>query len=131
LFPGNLHLNIVSPEFSDKVLDTIEPYVYEFTGEQKGSGKLLIPFFPSSFIKTIPLSCLCLLPAQLCVPFLSSFYFLLPPSLTLLLEQKAGQRFRGRKLAKRNETDSLSPTQRKHQCRARNWSHEDQLTAFF
>eukprot|EP01127_Copromyxa_protea_P009800 TRINITY_DN2333_c0_g2_i1.p1 TRINITY_DN2333_c0_g2~~TRINITY_DN2333_c0_g2_i1.p1 ORF type:complete len:495 (-),score=137.86 TRINITY_DN2333_c0_g2_i1:61-1545(-) len=34
---GNLHLNIVAPEFSDKVLNTIEPYVYEFTAEHRGS----------------------------------------------------------------------------------------------
>eukprot|EP01126_Amoeba_proteus_P035790 TRINITY_DN3619_c0_g1_i1.p1 TRINITY_DN3619_c0_g1~~TRINITY_DN3619_c0_g1_i1.p1 ORF type:complete len:555 (+),score=113.36 TRINITY_DN3619_c0_g1_i1:113-1777(+) len=34
---GNLHLNIVNPEFSDVVLNIIEPFVYEFAAQHRGS----------------------------------------------------------------------------------------------
>jgi len=34
---GNLHLNISAPEYSDDVLDRIEPFVYEWTSERRGS----------------------------------------------------------------------------------------------
>ena len=29
---GNLHLNIMTPDHSDEVLNEIEPYVFEWTG---------------------------------------------------------------------------------------------------
>uniref|UniRef100_A0A8C9JSK3 D-2-hydroxyglutarate dehydrogenase, mitochondrial n=1 Tax=Panthera tigris altaica TaxID=74533 RepID=A0A8C9JSK3_PANTA len=34
---GNLHLNVTSEAFSPSVLGTLEPYVYEWTAEQRGS----------------------------------------------------------------------------------------------
>ncbi|KAG8080945.1 hypothetical protein GUJ93_ZPchr0007g5403 [Zizania palustris] len=34
---GNLHLNIVSNKYSDKILAQIEPFVYEWTSNQRGS----------------------------------------------------------------------------------------------
>ncbi|KAK0603564.1 hypothetical protein LWI29_006294 [Acer saccharum] len=34
---GNLHLNISAPQYDDKILAQIEPYVYEWTSEHKGS----------------------------------------------------------------------------------------------
>ena len=34
---GNMHLNITSPEYSQEVMDKIEPYLYEFTSQHKGS----------------------------------------------------------------------------------------------
>ncbi|TXG59732.1 hypothetical protein EZV62_014305 [Acer yangbiense] len=34
---SNLHLNISAPQYDDKILAQIEPYVYEWTSEHKGS----------------------------------------------------------------------------------------------
>ncbi|KAK4262111.1 hypothetical protein QN277_027712 [Acacia crassicarpa] len=34
---GNLHLNISAPQYDDKVLSQIEPYVYEWTSKHRGS----------------------------------------------------------------------------------------------
>jgi len=34
---GNMHLNITTPEYSQDVMDKIEPYLYEFTSKHKGS----------------------------------------------------------------------------------------------
>ncbi|KAF0908906.1 hypothetical protein E2562_030205 [Oryza meyeriana var. granulata] len=34
---GNLHLNILSTKYSDKILAQIEPFVYEWTSKQRGS----------------------------------------------------------------------------------------------
>uniref|UniRef100_A0A0E0LI02 Probable D-2-hydroxyglutarate dehydrogenase, mitochondrial n=1 Tax=Oryza punctata TaxID=4537 RepID=A0A0E0LI02_ORYPU len=34
---GNLHLNILSTKYSDKMLAQIEPFVYEWTSKQRGS----------------------------------------------------------------------------------------------
>lgn len=34
---GNLHLNVTSKEYDAKVLDKIEPFIYEFTAKHKGS----------------------------------------------------------------------------------------------
>lgn len=34
---GNLHLNVVSEQYSDRVLGMIEPYVYEWTSANSGS----------------------------------------------------------------------------------------------
>ncbi|KAI9109633.1 hypothetical protein K1719_019263 [Acacia pycnantha] len=34
---GNLHLNISAPQYDDKILSQIEPYVYEWTSKHKGS----------------------------------------------------------------------------------------------
>lgn len=37
LMPGNLHLNITSKDFDPKILAAIEPHVYEFTANVRGS----------------------------------------------------------------------------------------------
>jgi len=34
---GNMHLNITTPEYSQQVMDQIEPYLYEFTSQHRGS----------------------------------------------------------------------------------------------
>lgn len=34
---GNLHLNVSAPEYDDKILEQIEPYVYEWTSKHRGS----------------------------------------------------------------------------------------------
>eukprot|EP01018_Ginkgo_biloba_P020945 Gb_12081 [translate_table: standard] len=34
---GNLHLNISAPKYDDKLLEQIEPFVYEWTAKHKGS----------------------------------------------------------------------------------------------
>ncbi|KAF7828918.1 D-2-hydroxyglutarate dehydrogenase, mitochondrial [Senna tora] len=34
---GNLHLNISAPQYDDKILSQIEPYVYEWTSKHRGS----------------------------------------------------------------------------------------------
>ncbi|XP_078180819.1 FAD-linked oxidases family protein [Carex rostrata] len=34
---GNLHLNIMTPEYTDNILTKIEPFVYEWTSAQRGS----------------------------------------------------------------------------------------------
>ncbi|CAM6105082.1 unnamed protein product [Calypogeia fissa] len=34
---GNLHLNIFAPKYDDKILEQLEPYVYEWTASVKGS----------------------------------------------------------------------------------------------
>ncbi|XP_006658345.1 probable D-2-hydroxyglutarate dehydrogenase, mitochondrial [Oryza brachyantha] len=34
---GNLHLNILSAKYSDRMLERIEPFVYEWTSKQRGS----------------------------------------------------------------------------------------------
>ena len=34
---GNMHLNITSKAYSHQVMDKIEPFLYEWTSEQKGS----------------------------------------------------------------------------------------------
>ncbi|XP_015889880.2 D-2-hydroxyglutarate dehydrogenase, mitochondrial isoform X2 [Ziziphus jujuba] len=34
---GNLHLNISTPQYEDKILAQIEPYVYEWTSKHRGS----------------------------------------------------------------------------------------------
>lgn len=34
---GNLHLNVSTTEQNDKIASAIEPYVYEWTGKNKGS----------------------------------------------------------------------------------------------
>ena len=43
---GNLHLNVSVPEYNKEILGCIEPFVYEYTAQHKGSisaehGKLL------------------------------------------------------------------------------------------
>lgn len=45
---GNLHLNVSVPEFDDRVHRQIEPFIYEFTSQHRGSisaehGSLLLP----------------------------------------------------------------------------------------
>merc|ERR1711991_907981 len=34
---GNIHLNVVTPEFSSYYESMLEPFVYEYTSEHKGS----------------------------------------------------------------------------------------------
>lgn len=34
---GNLHLNISAPKYDDKLLEQIEPFVYEWTARHRGS----------------------------------------------------------------------------------------------
>lgn len=34
---GNMHLNITSPKYDDKLMKAIEPYLYEWTSKFKGS----------------------------------------------------------------------------------------------
>ncbi|XP_076451706.1 D-2-hydroxyglutarate dehydrogenase, mitochondrial-like isoform X2 [Babylonia areolata] len=34
---GNLHLNVTSPQYDQKVMDLIEPYIYDWVAGQKGS----------------------------------------------------------------------------------------------
>ena len=34
---GNMHLNITSRHYNQEVMDKIEPYLYQWTSEQKGS----------------------------------------------------------------------------------------------
>ena len=34
---GNMHLNITSRQYNQEVMDKIEPYLYQWTSEQKGS----------------------------------------------------------------------------------------------
>lgn len=34
---GNMHLNITSPKYDDKLMKTIEPFLYEWTSKYKGS----------------------------------------------------------------------------------------------
>ena len=34
---GNMHLNITSKAYSHQVMDKIEPFLYEWTSQQKGS----------------------------------------------------------------------------------------------
>lgn len=34
---GNLHLNFTTPEYSEEVLNAIEPYVYQWTAKHRGS----------------------------------------------------------------------------------------------
>ena len=34
---GNLHLNVSLPEYSEEVLQMIEPFVYEYTAKHRGS----------------------------------------------------------------------------------------------
>ena len=34
---GNMHLNITTKEYDDKVMNLIEPFLYEWTSQQKGS----------------------------------------------------------------------------------------------
>jgi len=34
---GNMHLNVTSPQYSQEVMDKIEPYLYEFTSQHRGS----------------------------------------------------------------------------------------------
>jgi len=34
---GNMHLNITTPQYSQEVMDKIEPYLYEFTSQHRGS----------------------------------------------------------------------------------------------
>ena len=34
---GNMHLNITTKEYDDKVMNLIEPFLYEWTSKQKGS----------------------------------------------------------------------------------------------
>jgi D-2-hydroxyglutarate dehydrogenase len=34
---ANLHLNIHAPEYTDKTTNLVEPFVYEYTSQHKGS----------------------------------------------------------------------------------------------
>ncbi|KAK7469895.1 hypothetical protein BaRGS_00036115, partial [Batillaria attramentaria] len=34
---GNLHLNVTSPEYSQRTMDLIEPFIYDWVSKQKGS----------------------------------------------------------------------------------------------
>lgn len=34
---GNLHLNLTSPEYSSEVMKKIEPFIYDWVADQKGS----------------------------------------------------------------------------------------------
>ncbi|KAK7473304.1 hypothetical protein BaRGS_00035436 [Batillaria attramentaria] len=34
---GNLHLNVTSPEYSQRTMDLIEPFIYDWVAKQKGS----------------------------------------------------------------------------------------------
>ncbi len=35
--PGNLHFNVTTPEYSREVHQMIEPFIYEYVSEQRGS----------------------------------------------------------------------------------------------
>ena len=37
LFSGNLHLNVTSPEYDQKVMDQIEPFIYDWVAKYRGS----------------------------------------------------------------------------------------------
>ena len=42
---GNMHLNITTPQYSQEVMDKIEPYLYEFTSQHRSAIKIFIKIF--------------------------------------------------------------------------------------
>ena len=47
---GNMHLNITSRQYNQEVMDKIEPYLYQWTSEQKGSISVEHGMIPLSFL---------------------------------------------------------------------------------